>query len=131
VLGTSGRHLSEMVPLEPSGKPGLLRTQYDKDDLEAVGLPKQDLLGLKMHTALRKAGELVSARLGRKVDPLSPTPDDRKTFELIRSGETAGVFQLESPGQMSLQRGLKPRRLAHIVSGISLFRDQAPCRPIW
>jgi error-prone DNA polymerase len=122
VLGTSERHLSEIVPLEPSGKPGLLRTQYDKDDLEAVRLPKLDLLGLKMHTALRKAGELVSARLGREVDPLSPTPDDRKTFELIRSGETAGVFQLESPGQMSLQRGLKPRRLAHIVSGISLFR---------
>jgi len=68
------------------------------------------------------AGELVSEKLGRKLDPLSPAPNDRKTYELIRSGDTAGMFQLESPGQMSLQRRLKPRRLEHIISGISLFR---------
>ncbi len=125
VFGTTECHLSEIVPLEPSGKPGLVRCQYDKDDLEAVGLPKLDVLGLKMHTALRKAGELVSKKLGREVDPLSPTfatPNDTKTYELIRSGDTVGLFQLESPGQMALQKGLKPRRLEHIVSGISLFR---------
>ncbi|MDP9426581.1 MAG: hypothetical protein M3P37_11275, partial [Actinomycetota bacterium] len=60
VFGSGGQRLSGLVPLEPSGKEGLLRGQYDKDDLEYVGLPKLDLLGLKMHTALRKAGELVS-----------------------------------------------------------------------
>ncbi len=125
VFGTKERHLSEIVPLEPSGKPSLVRCQYDKDDLELVGLPKLDVLGLKMHTALRKAGELVSKKLGKEVDPLSPTfatPNDTKTYELIRSGDTVGLFQLESPGQMALQKGLKPRRLEHIVSGISLFR---------
>ena len=52
VFGTAEHHLSELVPLEPSGKEGLLRCQYDKDDLERVGLPKLDLLGLRMHTAL-------------------------------------------------------------------------------
>lgn len=67
VFGTGERHLSELVPLEPSGTPGLVRYQYDKDDLEHVGIPKLDLLGLKMHTALRKAGELASGRLGRRV----------------------------------------------------------------
>ncbi|MGH3146590.1 MAG: hypothetical protein ACRDTR_12395, partial [Rubrobacter sp.] len=82
VMGSEDHHLSEIVPLEPSGKPGLLRCQYDKDDLEYVGLPKLDLLGLKMHTALKKAGELISGRLGRKVDPLDPPPDDKETYQL-------------------------------------------------
>ena len=122
VFGTGERHLSELVPLEPSGSPGLVRCQYDKDDLEYVGLPKLDLLGLKMHTALRKAGELVSKRLGKKVDPYSLPPDDRETYHLIRTGKNAGMFQLESPGQMNLSTRLKPRKLSDLVAQISLFR---------
>jgi error-prone DNA polymerase len=118
----AGLHLSELVPIEPSGKPGLFRIQWDKDDLELVGLPKLDLLGLKTHTALSKAAELVSGRLGRKVEPLSLPQDDKETYRLIRSGETTGLFQLESPGQMALQRRLGAYRLDHIVAGISLFR---------
>ena len=122
VLGAAGMHLSEISPLEPSGTEGLVRCQFDKDDLELVGLPKLDLLGLKTHTALSKAAGMVSKRLGRRVDPLSLSPDDPATYRMIRSGETVGVFQLESPGQMSLQRRLGARRLAHIVSGVALFR---------
>jgi error-prone DNA polymerase len=122
VFGNEENRLSELVPLEPSGKPGLLRCQYDKDDLEYVGLPKLDLLGLKMHTALRKAGQLVSRRLGEKVDPLFPPPDDKETYRLIRSGRNAGMFQLESPGQMHLSTRLKPRRFSDLVAQISLFR---------
>jgi error-prone DNA polymerase len=122
VIGGEEYHLSEIVPLEPSGNPGLLRGQFDKDDIELVGLPKLDLLGLKMHTALRKAGELVSKRLGRKIDPLSPPPDDKETYRLIRTGRSAGMFQLESPGQMHLSGRLKPRRFSDLVAQISLFR---------
>jgi error-prone DNA polymerase len=122
VVGTDQRHLSEIVPMEHSGKEGLLRVQYDKDDLEYVGLPKLDVLGLKMHTALRKAGALVSQSTGEKVDPLSPPPGDKATYALIRTGENAGMFQLESPGQMALSRRLKPRRLSDITASISLFR---------
>ena len=122
VFGTAEHHLSELVPLEPSGKEGLLRTQYDKDDLELVGLPKLDLLGLRMHTALHKAGVLASKRLGREVDPYDPPSEDGKTYGLIGTGRTAGVFQLESPGQMHLIRRLKPRRFADLVAEISLFR---------
>ena len=98
VFGTAEHHLSELVPLEPSGTEGLLRCQYDKDDLERVGLPKLDLLGLRMHTALHKAGELASSRLGRRVDPYDLPPDDKRTYALIRTGRNAGMFQLESPG---------------------------------
>lgn len=122
VVGTDSQHLSEIVPMEHSGMEGLLRVQYDKDDLEAIGLPKLDVLGLKMHTALRKAGELVSKRTGERLDPLSPPPDDKPTYSLIRTGQTAGMFQLESPGQMALSRRLKPRKLADVVAAISLFR---------
>jgi error-prone DNA polymerase len=122
VFGTAEHHLSELVPLEPSGTEGLLRCQYDKDDLERVGLPKLDLLGLRMHTALHKSGVLASARLGRRVDPYDPPPDDKKTYALIRTGLNTGMFQLESPGQMHLSRRLGPRRFADLIAQISLFR---------
>jgi DNA polymerase III alpha subunit len=122
VFGNEHHHLSELVPLEPSGKEGLNRCQYDKDDLEYIGIPKLDLLGLKMHTALRKAGKMISERLGTKLNPLSPPPDDKETYRLIRTGSNVGMFQLESPGQMNLSTRLKPRRFSDIVAQISLFR---------
>ena len=122
VVGTDHAHLSEIAPIEHSGMEGLLRVQYDKDDLEAVGLPKLYILGLKMHTALRKAGELASTRTGTRIDALSLPPGDKPTYALIRTGENTGMFQLESPGQMALSRRLKPRRLSDITASISLFR---------
>jgi error-prone DNA polymerase len=122
VFGTAEHHLSELVPLEPSGTEGLLRCQYDKDDLERVGLPKLDLLGLRMHTALHRAGVLASRRPGRRVDPYDLPPDDKKTYALIRTGRNAGMFQLESPGQMHLSQRLGPRRFTDLVAQISLFR---------
>ncbi|MGI8911248.1 MAG: DNA polymerase III subunit alpha [Rubrobacteraceae bacterium] len=122
VFGTGERHLSELVPLEPSGRAGLLRCQYDKDDLEYVGIPKLDLLGLKMHTALRKAGEMASARTGEGVDPYALPPGDKASYALIRTGRNVGMFQLESPGQMSLSTRLKPRRFSDLVAQVSLFR---------
>jgi error-prone DNA polymerase len=122
VFGNEYHHLSELAPIEPSGMLGLLRVQYDKDDLEYVGVPKLDLLGLRMHTALHAAGEIATARTGRKVDPYNPPPDDRETYALIRTGRNAGMFQLESPGQMHLSRHLEPRRFPDLVAQISLFR---------
>jgi error-prone DNA polymerase len=122
VFGNEHHHLFELAPVEPSGIPRLLRFQYDKDDLEYVGMPKLDLLGLRMHTALHDAGELATARTGRKVDPYNPPPGDRETYALIRTGRNAGMFQLESPGQMHLSRRLEPRCFSDLVAQISLFR---------
>lgn len=122
VFGNEHHHLSELVPLEPSGKEDLIRCQWDKDDLEYAGVPKLDLLGLKMSTALRKAGEMASVRLGKKIDPFSPPPDDKETYRLIRTGKNVGMFQLESPGQMHLSTRLKPRKFSDLVAQISLFR---------
>jgi error-prone DNA polymerase len=122
VFGNDHHHLAELAPMEPTAMEGLLRVQYDKDDLEYVGMPKLDLLGLRMHTALQEAGVLASWRLGKKVDPYDPPPDDRETYALIRTGRNAGMFQLESPGQMHLSRRLEPRRFSDLVAQISLFR---------
>ena len=122
VLGNHQYQLSELTPLEPSGKEGLLRTQYDKDDLEYIGTPKIDLLGLRMHMALSTAGELASKRTGEKIDPYNLPAGDKETYALIRRGNNAGMFQLESPGQIHLSRRLKPRRFGDLVAEISLFR---------
>jgi error-prone DNA polymerase len=122
VMGNDEHHLSALVPLEPSGKEGLLRCQFDKDDLEYVGLPKLDLLGLRMHTALHEAGRLASRRLSRYIDPYHPPSNDKATYALIRTGRNVGMFQLESPGQMHLSGRLKPRRFSDLVAQISLFR---------
>lgn len=130
VFGTGKLHLSEIVPLEPSGIGGLLRVQADKDDLELLGLPKLDLLVLRIHDALLEAGNLVSRRLagegkidsGERINPLSPPPGDKATYALIRTGKNIGMFQVESPGQMNLSQRLKPRRFEDLVAQISLFR---------
>ncbi len=122
VFGNERHHLSELAPVEPSGMQGLLRVQYDKDDLEYAGMPKLDLLGLRMHTALHAAGELATRRTGRKVDPYDLPPEDKETYALIRTGRNAGMFQLESPGQMALSLRLHPRRFSDLVAQISLFR---------
>jgi error-prone DNA polymerase len=122
VFGTAEHHLSELVPLEPSGTEGLLRCQYDKDDLEKVGIPKLDLLGLRMHTALHRAGALATERTGKRVDPYELPAEDEETYALIRTGKNAGMFQLESPGQMHLSRRLRPERFTDLVAQISLFR---------
>lgn len=122
VVGTESRLLRQIVPLEESGKENLRRIQWSKDDLDLLKIPKLDLLGLKMHTALRKAGELISKKVGEKVDPLSPPANDQRAYRLIASGQTAGMFNLESPGQSELSRRLRPKRLQHIQAQISLFR---------
>ncbi len=106
------------VGMSPKGFPV---GQLDKDDVEALGLLKLDLLGLRMHTAIRKALEILEEE---GIDlPLEQLPlDDRKTYALLRSAETLGVFQLESPGQRNLVGQLLPERFSDLIAEISLFR---------
>ncbi len=101
-------------------------TQYDKDDVEAAGLVKFDFLGLKTLTVIDIAERLVNARPDRKDQPLSlgMVPlDDRETYQLISSGDTTGVFQLESSGmQNQILRPLKPDCFEDIVAAVALYR---------
>ncbi len=100
---------------------GLPVAHLDKDDVEILGLLKLDLLGLRMHTAIRKAVEALSEQ-GVVIDPDKIPCDDKKTFELICSGRTLGVFQLESSGQRNLAGRLQPSDFNDIAVEISLFR---------
>lgn len=113
-------HINSWTPVGFSPK-GMPVGHLDKDDVEALGLLKLDLLGLRMHTAINKAMEVlrrhcVSLRLERT--PLN----DPRTYALLRSTESIGVFQVESPGQRNLLGRLQPRRFSDLVAEISLFR---------
>jgi DNA polymerase-3 subunit alpha len=100
-------------------------TQYDKDDVEAAGLVKFDFLGLKTLTVIDIAEKLVNARPDRVGNPLDlerVALEDRATYALISSGETTGVFQLESSGMQQLLRQLKPDCFEDIVAAVALYR---------
>jgi DNA polymerase III subunit alpha len=100
-------------------------TQYDKDDVEAAGLVKFDFLGLKTLTVIDIAQRIVNARPDRSGSPLDIEKiplDDRDTYTLISSGDTTGVFQLESSGMQQLLRGLKPDCFEDVVAAVALYR---------
>ena len=116
--------LTDHTPLfrDPDG--GSAVTQLDKDDVEAVGLVKFDFLGLKTLTVIDRAARMIGTgdHGGNSLDIAAVPTDDAATFELIRSGATTGVFQLESRGMRELVRGLKPGRFEDIVALVALFR---------
>ena len=105
---------------------GVIVTQYDKDDVEKAGLVKFDFLGLKTLTVLAIAERLVNERPDRKNGPkldLSAIPlDDRATYQLLQSGETTGVFQLESSGMQQLFKDMRPDAFEDIVAAVALYR---------
>jgi DNA polymerase-3 subunit alpha len=100
-------------------------TQYDKDDVEAAGLVKFDFLGLKTLTVIDIAQRLVNERPDRKDNPLDLSKvalEDEATYTLIASGETTGVFQLESSGMQQLLKRLEPDCFEDIVAAVALYR---------
>ncbi|MBX3128735.1 MAG: DNA polymerase III subunit alpha [Polyangiaceae bacterium] len=116
--------LDEHVPIFTSDSARI--TQYDKDDVEAAGLVKFDFLGLKTLTVIDIAERLVNTRPDRASNPLRLADvalDDRDTYALIASGDTTGVFQLESSGmQGQILRPLKPDCFEDIVAAVALYR---------
>ncbi|MBW1945549.1 MAG: DNA polymerase III subunit alpha, partial [Deltaproteobacteria bacterium] len=112
--------LDTWAPVETSAK-GFPVVQYDKDDVEALGLVKLDLLGLRMHTAIQKTLDRLTEQ-GVFLDLDNMPLDDERTFRLLRTTETVGVFQVESPGQRQLLGRLQPKKFSDIIAEISLFR---------
>jgi DNA polymerase III subunit alpha len=103
----------------------ILVAQYAKDEVEAAGLVKFDFLGLKTLTVIDIAERLVNARPDRSGQPLSVAKlplDDARTFALLQSGETTGVFQLESSGMQKLFKQMRPDRFDDIVAAVALYR---------
>jgi DNA polymerase-3 subunit alpha len=105
----------------------LIVTQYYKDDVEQAGLVKFDFLGLKTLTVIDIAVRLINARPdllaeGRRFVVSDLPLDDRATYQLLQSGETTGVFQLESSGMQQLFKDLKPDAFEDIVAAVALYR---------
>ena len=113
--------LTNMVSLALANK-GIVINEFDKDDVEALGLVKMDILGLRIHTAVSDCLDLVQRRTGKSIDLDRIPLDDDRAFELLRSTHTLGLFQLESPGQRNLLGRAQPKQFEEVIANISLFR---------
>ena len=96
--------------------------QFDMTTLEELGLLKMDFLGLRTLTVIRDAVDIVKVTKGIEINIDEIDFDDKKVYDMIGEGKTAGIFQLESPGMTNFMRELKPDSLEDIIAGISLYR---------
>lgn len=111
--------VSDYVPL--SKNDDVIVTQFQKNDVEQLGLLKIDFLGLRNITVIDKTEKLIqSFEPEFKIENIPQ--DDKKTFEMISAGNTFGVFQLESPGMRKMLTKLKPKSIEDIIAAISLYR---------
>mgnify|MGYP001165592211 CR=1 FL=1 len=115
------RPLIELVPLYRDPRAHLPATQFNMKWVEAAGLVKFDFLGLKTLTVIDRALKFIRAR-GENVDLNTGDYSDEKTYELLRSGLTFGVFQLEGQGMRDTLRKVKPTTLEDVIALISLYR---------
>ncbi|MET9954734.1 DNA polymerase III subunit alpha [Streptomyces sp. NPDC006339] len=118
----SDASLLTRTPVVPTSGEGLPMSQFDKDDVEDLGLLKLDVLGVRMQSAMAHAVAEVERATGTRPDIDAIPPGDPDTYRLIRSTETLGCFQIESPGQRDLVGRLQPETLHDLVVDISLFR---------
>ena len=112
--------VDEYVPLYKHQES--ISTQFTMTTLEELGLLKMDFLGLRTLTVVRDALDLIEKKYGKRIDFSSMDYNDPKVYELLSSGNTLGVFQLESAGMRSFMKQLKPSNFEDIVAGISLYR---------
>jgi DNA polymerase-3 subunit alpha len=117
----SHRPLMEYIPLYRGGN-GEVVTQYAMKDVERVGLVKFDFLGLKTLTVLSKAAELIERTRGKKIELTRLPVDDQETFTLLGSGDTTGIFQLESSGMRDLLVKLRPETFTDLIALVALYR---------
>ena len=117
----SQKSIDEYVPLS-LGSDGSPVTQFTMTTLEELGLLKMDFLGLRTLTVIQNAANLAEKSTGRRIDINVIDYDGKEVLELVGSGKTDGIFQLESSGMKSFMKELKPRSLEDIIAGISLYR---------
>ena len=116
--------ISDFCPVYNDRQSSSVMTQYDKDDVEKIGLVKFDFLGLRTLTVIDRAVKSINA--SKKIDNplnLDNIPlDDPKVFELLSSGKTMAIFQLESTGMRALIKSLKPSKFEEITALLALYR---------
>ena len=114
--------LTELMPLQRATNSDSVMTQYEMHAVDALGLLKFDFLGLSNLTILRVAVDLIRDHRGVEIDLEKIPLDDAKTFELLASGETTGVFQLESAGMRRYIRDLRPSTVFDLAAMVALYR---------
>jgi error-prone DNA polymerase len=113
--------LLERTPVERSAA-GFAMSHFDKDDVEEMGLLKLDVLGVRMQSSMAHALDEIERTTGEHVELDTRDLDDPATFELIRTAQTLGCFQIESPGQRELIGKFAPETFGDLIIDISLFR---------
>lgn len=112
----------DLVPIENGTMEGRTVIQWDKDDVDALGLFKVDLLGLGALTHMHRAFELLRKHRGIDLEMATVPAEDPATYAMLRQGDTVGVFQVESRAQMAMLPRLKPNTYYDLVIEISLVR---------
>ena len=125
----TGEPIVNYVPLTLN-KDNFITTQFPKDTVESLGLLKMDFLGLRNLTVIESALDIIEANRGIRVNLNDIGYNEREVFDLISSGNTDGVFQMESAGMQSFMTELRPDTLEDVIAGIALYRpgpmDQIP-----
>ncbi len=114
--------LSRIVPIENASMADRTVIQWDKDDIDAMGLLKVDVLALGMLTAIRKSLEFISMRKGYRFELQDVPAEDGPTYDMICKADTVGVFQIESRAQRTMLPRLKPRCFYDLVVEVALVR---------
>ncbi|MBD3629999.1 error-prone DNA polymerase [Cyclobacterium sp.] len=114
--------LSNLCPVLQARMENRTCIEWDKDDIDALGFLKVDVLALGMLTCIRKAFDLVRAHYGRHLTLANIPQDDPRVYEMISHADTLGVFQIESRAQMSMLPRLKPRTFYDLVIEVAIVR---------
>ena len=114
--------LSELVPIENAAMPDRSVIEWDKDDLDALGLLKVDVLALGMLSAIRRGLAMVSAFRGRRITMADIPAEDPAVYAMLQAGDSTGVFQVESRAQMTMLPRLKPANFYDLVIEVAIVR---------
>jgi error-prone DNA polymerase len=114
--------LSEIVPVANAAMEDRTTIEWDKDDLDALGILKIDVLGLGMLTCIRKGFELIERHYGRSYDLATVPSEDPAVYDMLCEADSVGVFQVESRAQMTMLPRLKPRNFYDLVIEVAIVR---------
>ena len=114
--------LDEVVPVENAAMAERTVVEWDKDDLDALGMLKVDVLALGMLTCLRKGFDLLRSHYGRDLDLATVPPEDSGVYDMLCTGDSVGVFQVESRAQMAFLPRMKPRNFYDLVIEVAIVR---------
>ncbi len=114
--------LEDLVPVENAAMPERTVIQWDKDDLDALGLLKVDVLGLGMLAAIRRAFDLIDGFRGQRWTLATVPAEDPAVYDMIGHADTVGVFQIESRAQMAMLPRLRPRSFYDLVIEVAIIR---------